>query len=101
MKYFLQLPLIQEGLSVTSETSKYVHEVLVNRFVKLASEKKCGHPNMTIAVDWDVNHQTKQIKQILKHIQGHLLFQGKSIYEFQNKTKQTGTASRNHENKKV
>ena len=23
MKYFLQLPLIQEGLSVTSETSKY------------------------------------------------------------------------------
>ena len=33
----LLLPLIQEGLSATSE--KYVHELLVNEIVKLAQEK--------------------------------------------------------------
>ena len=35
----LLLPLIQEGLSVTSEI--YVHKVLVNHLVKLAWEKLC------------------------------------------------------------
>ena len=49
---------------------KYVHEVLVKRIVKLAQEKKCGLVNdcsdMTIAVDWDIEHQTKQTKQTNK-----------------------------------
>ena len=40
-----------------------MHEVLVNRLVKLAQEKSVvrwiDHPNMTIAVDWDIKHQTK------------------------------------------
>ena len=36
----LLLPLIQEGLlSVITYKGKYVHEVLVNRLVKLAQEK--------------------------------------------------------------
>ena len=39
-------------------------EVLVNRLVKLAQEKslvkRTDRPDMTIAVDWDVKHQTKQ-----------------------------------------
>ena len=42
---------------------KYVHEVLVNPLVKLAQEKSVvrltDHPDMTIAVGWDVKHQTK------------------------------------------
>ena len=42
---------------VVSYKQKYVHEVLVNRLVKLAKEK-C--PDMTLAVDWDVKNQTKQ-----------------------------------------
>ena len=55
------LSLIQEGgLSVT----KYVHKVLVNRFVK-ACPGKCvvrltDCLDMTIAVDWNVKPQTKQ-----------------------------------------
>ena len=40
-----------------------MHEILVNCLVKLASEKsvvRCtDHPDMTIAVDWDVNNQIK------------------------------------------
>ena len=42
---------------------KYKHEILGNRLVKLAQEKSVvrltDHPNMTIAVDCDVKHQTK------------------------------------------
>ena len=45
------------------EAKVYVHEVLVNRLVKLAQEKSVvrwtDRPYMTIAVDWDVK-QTKQ-----------------------------------------
>ena len=41
-----------------------MHKVLVNRLVKLAQEKSVVRqtkpPNMTIAVDWEVKHQTKQ-----------------------------------------
>ena len=33
-----------------------MQEVLVNCVVKLAPRKKC---DLTIAVDWDVKHQTK------------------------------------------
>ena len=42
---------------------KIVHEVLLNRLVKLAHEKSLGRwtdgSDMTIAVDWDVKKQTK------------------------------------------
>ena len=38
----------------------YVHQVLVNHFVKLAQEKGvvrwADGPNMTIAVDWYIKH---------------------------------------------
>ena len=47
-----------------------MHEVLVNCLVKLAQEKSVvrltDRPNMTIAVDWDVKHQTKQKQTKLK-----------------------------------
>ena len=46
-----------DSRAFVSYKQKYVHEVLVNRLVKLAKEK-C--PDMTIAVDWDVTNQTKQ-----------------------------------------
>ena len=40
-----------------------MHKVLVNCLVKLAQEKSVvrltDHPYLTIAVDWDVKHQTK------------------------------------------
>ena len=36
-----------------------MHKVLVNRLVKLALEES-DHLDMTIAVDWDVKHETKQ-----------------------------------------
>ena len=44
---------------IVSYKRKYVNEVLVNRLVKLA-QLDC--PDMTIAVDWDIKHQTKQTK---------------------------------------
>ena len=40
-----------------------MHEVLVNRLVKLAQESvvRCtDSPDMTIAVDWEVKPETKQ-----------------------------------------
>ena len=47
-----------------------MHQVLVNHLVKLAEEKvwlgDC--PDMTIAVDWDIKHQTKQTKQKHEHL---------------------------------
>ena len=47
---------------VVSYKPKYVHRVLVNRLVRLAQDKtvfKCtDRPDMTLAVDWDVKHQT-------------------------------------------
>ena len=49
---------------VVSYKQTYVHEVLVNCLVKLAQEKSVvrwtDHPNMTIAVDWEVKNQTNQ-----------------------------------------
>ena len=43
---------------------KYVHEVLVNRLLKLAQEKSVvrwtDRPDLTIAVDWEVKQQNKQ-----------------------------------------
>ena len=61
------LPSADSKRVVVSYKQKYVHEVLVNRLVKLAQEKSVvwctDRPNMTIAVDWDVKHQTKQNKQ--------------------------------------
>ena len=53
------LPSAYSRWVVVSYKRKYVHEVLVNRLVKLAQEKKCGYVNLTIAVDWDVKNQTK------------------------------------------
>ena len=50
--------------AVASYKWKYVHEVLVHCLVKLAQEKRAvrrtDRHNMTIAVDWDIKHQTKQ-----------------------------------------
>ena len=47
---------------------KYVQEVLVNCLVKLVQEKSMVRwtqdPDMTIAVDWDVKHQTKQANKL-------------------------------------
>ena len=50
---------------VVSYKPKYVYEVLVNCFVKLAQEKNqvglivTDRPDMTRAVDWDVKNQTE------------------------------------------
>ena len=63
---------IKRIISTSLNKWKYVHEVLVNCLVKLAQEKKVwlgeltvptDCPNMTIAVDWDVKHQTKEKQQ--------------------------------------
>ena len=41
-----------------------MHELLVNHLVMLAKEKsvvrRTDRPDMTMAVDWDFRHQTKQ-----------------------------------------
>ena len=64
---FSSLPLIQEGCCQLQ--GKVSAKVLVNRFVKLAQEKnavrRTDHSDMTIAVDFDVKHQTKQTNQIM------------------------------------
>ena len=48
---------------VVSYKQKYMHKVLVNFLFKLAQEKcvvkRTGRLDMTIAVGWDVNAQTK------------------------------------------
>ena len=50
---------------VVSYKQKYMHEVLVNRLVKLAQEKSVvrwiNRPDMTIAVGWDVKLETKTV----------------------------------------
>ena len=55
------LPTANSKRVVVSYKRKYVHEVLVNRLVKLAKEKSVvmltDHPNMTIAADRDVKQQ--------------------------------------------
>ena len=58
------LPSADSRRVVVSYKRKYVHKVLVNRLVKLALEESVvrgtDHPDMTIAVDWDVKNQTIQ-----------------------------------------
>ena len=58
------LPSAVSRRVVVSYKRKYVHEVLVNCLVKLTQEKNVvrwtDHPDMTIAVNWDVKNQTKQ-----------------------------------------
>ena len=53
------LPSADSRRVVVSYKQKYVHEVLDIHLVKLAQDKKCGyvtdHPDMTIAVGWDVS----------------------------------------------
>ena len=62
------LPSADSRRVVVSYKRVYVHEVLVNRLVKLAQEKSVvtwtDRPNMTITVDRDVKNQTKQIKLV-------------------------------------
>ena len=57
------LPSADSRRVVVSYNWKYVHQVLVNCLVKLIQEKSVvgwtDRPDMTIAVDWDVNNQTK------------------------------------------
>ena len=57
------LPSAVSRRVVVSHKPKYEHRVLVNHLVKLTHEKsvvkKTARPNMIIAVDWDVKHQTK------------------------------------------
>ena len=61
------LPSADSRRVVVSYKWKYVHEVLVNRLVKLAQEKSMvrwtDRTDMTIAVGWDVQHQPKQTKK--------------------------------------
>ena len=46
------------------------HDVLINRLFKLAQEKSVvmwtDRPEMTLAVDWDVNQQTNQNNRKVK-----------------------------------
>ena len=63
----LLLPLNHSRRVAVSYKRKYVHEVLVNVLVKLTQEKvwlgdlrRTDRPDMTIAVDWVVKHQTNQ-----------------------------------------
>ena len=50
-----------------------MHKVLVNRLVRLAQEKVWYH-GMTLAVDWDVKHQTKQKNKKPKGMWGPIVF---------------------------
>ena len=64
MSKAIHLPSADSRRGVVSYKRKYVHEVVINRLVKPAQENSLGRWtnrfDMTIAVDWDVNHQTKQ-----------------------------------------
>ena len=45
-----------------SNIRKYVHEVLASQACPGKSVgRRIDHPDMTIAVDWDVKHQTKSL----------------------------------------
>ena len=65
------LPYTDTRRVVVCYKRKHVHQVLVNHLVKLVQEKsvvrRTDHPDMTIAVDWDVKHQTKQTKNQDEH----------------------------------
>ena len=58
------LPSADSRRVVVSYKRKYVHKVLVNELVKLVEEKSVvrgtDRLNMTIAVGWEVKHQSKQ-----------------------------------------
>ena len=54
------LPSADSRRVVVSYKRMYVHQILVNRLVKLAQLGELTCPDMTIAVDLDVKHQTKQ-----------------------------------------
>ena len=72
------LPSADSRRVVVSYKRKYVHKVLVNRSVKLAQEKSVvrwtDHPNMTIAVDWDVKNQNQTKTFIILTLEYHLSF---------------------------
>ena len=62
------LPSADSRRVVVSYKRKYVHKVLVTRLVKLAQEKKewLGELTVsTIAVDWDIKHQTNKYLNLL------------------------------------
>ena len=54
-------PPSADSRTVVSYKQKYVHEVLIKGLIMLDQEKEWlgDHLNMTIAVDWDLNPQTK------------------------------------------
>ena len=58
------LPSFDSRGFVVSYKRKHVHKVLVNCLVKLTQEKSVArwtdHPNMTIAVNWEVKKETNQ-----------------------------------------
>ena len=64
---------------VSSYKRKYLHKVLVNRLVKLAQEKSVvkwsDRSDITIAVDWDVKHQTKQTNACTQTFEHHAYLQ--------------------------
>ena len=67
MKYFLHpfsfLPLIQEGLSVTSQSTFMCIKYCLTAQSSLPRKKVVrltDHPDMIIAVDWDVKNSTNQ-----------------------------------------
>ena len=65
-KIFYLFQLIYSRWFVFIYKRKYVLEVLVNPLFKFAYEKSVvkwhDHPNMTIAVDWDIKQQTNKKK---------------------------------------
>ena len=66
------LPSADSRRVVVGYKREYVHKVLVIRFVQLAQEKsvvRCtDRPDLTIAVDWDICHQTKQTITVCSEI---------------------------------
>ena len=69
------LPSADSRRIVVSYKWKYVHKVLANCLVKLAQEKRVfrwtDHPDMTIAVDWQVKNWTKQTNKTSVGLQLH------------------------------
>ena len=89
IKYFLLstaivLPSADSRRVVVSYKRKNVHKVLVNLLVKLAQEKGkarwTDHPDMTIAVDWDVKHQTRPLVKSMYQNINFLIYQPKHMF---------------------
>ena len=57
------LPSADSRKVIVSYKQKYVNDVLVYGFVMLTREKSVvrltDHPDMTIAVDWDIKHKNR------------------------------------------